>query len=255
MIDKVNANKKIGWIHSDLSKQIILPEEREYYSEFDELITISDVCSQSLRNILPSQTVSVLRNVVLKEDILKKSEEAVNWDENKIHIVTVGRIEYVKGIDMAFEAAEILNKSKRDFQWHIFGKGSLTESMKQMVKTQKAEDFFIMEGETTNPYAYMRRAEIIVQPSRWEGKSIVLDEAKILGKAIVVTDYPSVFDQISDGVTGLIAKIDPGSIAQIVIRLMDDPNLRRELEFNCSQEANDSFQTIDKFYQLIEVRE
>lgn len=252
VIDKVIADKKIGWIHSDFSKQIILPEAKEYYAQFDSLVTISDVCCEALRALIPSQKIIVLPNVVLKEDILKKSEKQVNWDKHKYHIITVGRIEHVKGIDLAFEAAKLVHQSYPCIQWHVFGKGSLIDSINQMVEKEIADDFFLLEGETKNPYPYMREADILVQPSRWEGKSIVLDEAKLLGKAIVVTNYPSVSDQIVNYETGLIAEINPDSIAQKVIQLILKPDLKRTLEQNCARELNDSVQTIDKFYQLVD---
>ena len=97
----------------------------------------------------------------------------------------------------------------------------------------------------------MKEADIVVQPSRTEGKSIVLDEAKILGKAIVVTNYPSVLDQIQDKKTGLISEIDPDSIANKIEEIINDSELKKELEENAASEKNNSAQVVEKFYRLI----
>ena len=60
-----------------------------------------------------------------------------------------------------------------------------------------------------------------VQPSRYEGKSIVLDEAKILCKPIVVTNYTTVVDSITDGVNGRIVQFDPNEIANGILELLN----------------------------------
>ena len=59
------------------------------------------------------------------------------------------------------------------------------------------EEHFYLIGLKSNPYPYLKQADIYVQPSRFEGKSIALDEAKILNKPIVVTNYSTAKDQIN----------------------------------------------------------
>ena len=58
----------------------------------------------------------------------------------------------------------------------------------------------------------MKNADIIVQTSRFEGKSVVIDEAKILAKPIVVTRYPTVYDQIDEN-EGIITELNAQSVA------------------------------------------
>ena len=98
----------------------------------------------------------------------------------------------------------------------------------------------------------MKKADIIVQPSRFEGKSIVLDEAKILGKPIVVTDYASVADQIIDGVTGVIVDIDPKSVADGIERVIHDKELAKHLSDNCLLCENKSLRALDDVYEIID---
>ena len=254
VIDQVKADKKIGWIHSDLSKRTILKEDSAYYSQFDYLVTISDICKKPLIEYFPRMThrIFVLENVVVKDDIISQSLKNVDWDNDKLHIITVGRIEWVKGIDLALEAAVKLKEHGVRFQWHVFGNGSVESKISKLIVEKQMSDSFLLEGQSNNPYPYMRRADILVQPSRLEGKSLVLDEAKILGKAIVVTNYPSVTDQIIDGITGLIADINPESIAEKILELVDNTNLKHKLEINATKENNRSIKTIDKLYYLIE---
>lgn len=255
VIDKVNANKKIGWIHTDMSRKIFNKQEMAYYRKLDMLATISEKCRTAFisRSEYPEERVHIIENIVLPQEILYKADEVVNekWDPSKIHIVSVGRLEYLKGMDIAAKTALLLKKNGCDFVWHIFGAGLMQEEISQYVKQNNLFGCFILEGQKPNPYPYMKKADIIVQPSRREGKSLVLDEAKILGKAIVVTNYPSVTDQITDRKTGIIVETTPEAIAEGVELLMTDKRLKSDLENNCRQELNRSKTVIDQLYELV----
>lgn len=257
VIDKVKAKKKIGWIHSDFTGRMITSEAISCYNQFDELITISDVCKEAFISVVPGtkSKIHVLENIVLTDEVCKKAASEVTdlWGSSDVtQLVTVGRLDYPKGIDIAARTAKVLNDRKISFCWHIYGKGVMKNEIEQYVNENKINDKFILEGIRENPYPYMKKADIIVQPSRWEGKSIVLDEAKILGKTIVVTAYQSVTDQITDGVTGLITEIDPEKIADGIEILIKDKVLRSKLEKNAANEPNRSLKARDMFYDLID---
>ena len=195
----------------------------------------------------------VIENIVLPQEILYKADETADemWDSSKVHIVSVGRLEYLKGMDIAAKTALILKKNGCDFVWHIYGRGLMREEISRYVKQNNLSDCFILEGQRPNPYPYMKKADIIVQPSRREGKSLVLDEAKILGKAIVVTNYPSVTDQITDRKTGIIVETTPEAIADGLELLMTDKRLKSDLEDNCRREPNRSETLIEQFCGLV----
>lgn len=256
VIDKINADKKIGWIHIDMTGRDFAPQECEYYKKFDIIVTISAICKEAFTEILPElkDKIQILENIVLTNDIISKSEEKANtfWESSKLHLVSVGRLDYQKGFDLGAKAAKVLKEKGYDFCWHIYGIGIMEKEIEQYVEENQLGKYFILEGLCENPYPYMKRADIIVQPSRWEGKSLVLDEAKILGKAIVVTDYPSVSDQIVDGKTGIITEIIPESIAKGIESLIQSKTLRGVLEMNCRSEANRSYQMTDRLYTMID---
>ena len=254
VIDKVLADKKIGWIHTDLAKHIIQAKEAEYYNRFDELVTITEKCKQAAVDSIPGieEKISVIENLVLPEEILSKSLEPIDleWGDC-FQIVTVGRMEYDKGIDLGAQAAKILYDKGVEFEWHVLGYGSQETVIKKYVQENNLGYVFILHGMISNPYPYMKKADIIVQPSRNEGKSIVLDEAKILGKAIIVTNYLSVKDQIKDMETGIIVDINAKSIATGIELLKNNSVLKQQIENNCLNRRNETVKTIEKFYSII----
>lgn len=256
VLDKVRAKRKIGWIHIDMSGRKVPEEEKAYYARFDELATISERCREAFIGLFPDteKKIRVVENVVLPENVREMAAEpvAIDWPEDLPHLVTVGRLDYQKGIDVAARTCKVLKDRGTDVYWHVFGQGVMWDEITAYIKETGLEGRFLLEGLTPNPYPYLRRGDIIVQPSRREGKSLVLDEAKILGKAIVVTKYPSVADQITDGVTGIITGMEPESIADGICRLLEDGKLRRTLEENCRREENRSIRAVETFYEMID---
>jgi glycosyltransferase involved in cell wall biosynthesis len=84
-----------------------------------------------------------------------------------------------------------------------------------------------------------------------EGKSIAIDEAKILHKPIVVTNFSTAKDQIDHGQNGLIVNMDPKAIAEGIQAIIDDAELRNKITLQLSKEKLGTESEIDKLYQLI----
>ena len=137
--------------------------------------------------------------------------------------------------------------------WHVYGEGIQRNTLEKMIEENKLKGIFLLEGMKVNPYPYMAKADIIVQPSRYEGKSIVLDEAKVLGKAIVVTNYPSVEDQITDGETGLIVECVPEKIADGIKSLVNNKNVKNRLEMNNKGVLEINTEVLNDFYRIVEM--
>ena len=66
-----------------------------------------------------------------------------------------------------------------------------------------------------------------MQPSRYEGKAVTVTEAKILGKPILITNYPTSGSQIEDGIEGVICDLSVEGIAKGIESLYKDSDLRR----------------------------
>lgn len=256
VVDKVTAERKIGWIHISMHGRPYSEREGEYYKCFDRIAVISDLCLQDFSALYPSagKKAGIVRNIVSPAEIQDKADSfSVNWNKSVHHLITVGRLTEQKGIDTAIQACRILLNKGVPVVWHVYGEGELRETLEKQIEEYALRDSFILEGLTDNPYPYMKASDVVVQPSRWEGKSLVLDEAKILGKAIVVTDYTSVSDQIRDGVTGIVSGMEPEQIAQGIERVLSDTGLRRDLEENCRSEKGDWVESLSTFYKMIDV--
>ena len=252
-VDNVDAKKKIGFIHNDYDKLGLNPiGDRIYFNKLDNIVTVSEECAEVLKNRFPENKdkVRVMYNIVSPSIINEMAKEKIDINNAEINLVTVGRLNYQKGYDMAIEACKKLVEKGYDIKWNVLGEGEERVNLESLIKKYKLQDRFILLGIKENPYPYVRNADIYVQTSRFEGKSIAIDEAKILNKPILVTNFTTVRDQISDGVNGLIVDMDVDSIVEGLESLIKDSNLRNRLKNNLASEELGTEKEIEVFYSL-----
>ena len=218
LVDKVDAKRKIAWIHTDYSK---IKTDREidlkYFGSVDGVVSISDECVNIIKDIFPSvaDRCYMLPNINSSKTIRGLSTEFYPEEyqrDDALKLVSVGRVVQLKGFDMAVDAAAELKERGVDFRWFVIGDGPLRNELQDTAREKGLEDSFIFAGLRSNPYPYVANADIMVQTSRYEGKSVVLDEAKILGKPIVSTNYTTVHDQVSED-EGIIVEMNGTAIA------------------------------------------
>ena len=157
-----------------------------------------------------------------------------------------------KGFDYAIEAADILRRKKVNFKWYIIGDGNLHDYLQKMIDDRKLNDYFFLIGTRENPYPYIKNCDLFAQTSRYEGKSVVLDEAKILCKPIVVTNYPTVKDQIENLTEGVVVDISAEAIAEGIERIIKNSTLKEQLVSNLCMNEYGNQGEITKYMALID---
>jgi len=253
--EKVRAEKKIGWIHIDYKTYGLDPEfDRHFFRKLDHIAGVSESCVDTLKQCFPDikDKFVLVENTSSPRVIREMADQAIDLEKRGVLIVTAARLAYQKGIDLSIDAARLLLQDGYKFQWIVLGDGPLKSEYSERIRKNGLEGSFILKGAVSNPYPYIKAADIYVQTSRFEGKSISIDEAKILKKPIVATRFPTVHDQIKDGVTGILADVDAKSIYSKIKFLMDNPGVRKVLQENLPGEKIDYEDKIKAFYRLIE---
>ena len=114
------------------------------------------------------------------------------------------------------------------------------------------EENVIILGKKENPYPYIKACDIYVQPSRYEGKSVAVREAQILGKPIIITNYPSSSSQIKNGYDGIVVPLENSACAERIKEVIENKELRERLYRNIMGEDYVGKKEINKFYRLLE---
>ena len=169
-----------------------------------------------------------------------------------VRLLTVGRVCYDKGLDLAIETCKILNIKGYDFRWYWVGPYDAENEWIVKIKQENLENTLILLGATDNPYGYMRQADMLIHPSRFEGKSVTVEEAKVLNLPIVATNYSTVCDQIEDGKTGIIVGMKPSEIAAGISELIEHPEIREEIKNHMMKYCTGNEEQVNVLYELIE---
>jgi glycosyltransferase involved in cell wall biosynthesis len=256
VVDKVNADKKIGWIHTNYASSGMRKSfDAPYFQKLDHIVTVSDECGAVLQEIFPEQKskVTVMHNIVSADTInrLANIGNAKEIDATTTSILSIGRLSTEKGFDLAIDACAALINRGIDVKWYLVGEGKDRQILEQKIKDNQLEGKFHLLGARENPYSYLKKASIYAQTSRFEGKSIAVDEAKILYRPIVVTDFTTVKDQIEDGKNGIVTAMDPQSIAGGILKIINDKTLRDRLISNLHDEHLSTESEINTLYRLI----
>ncbi len=254
--DKVKATKKIGWIHTDLEAlKLDFDFEKNYFDKLDYVVTVSEGLKERLLLKLPSlkSKIKAIENINSQKMIVHLSEQEpqVKLDEHFFNIIFVGRLVKEKGLFMAIDAINLLKENNLKIKFYLAGKGGLENELKKYVSDKDLVGEVIFLGMRANPYPLIKQADVFLMTSFYEGKSIALEEAKILNKPIVITNFSSAQDQIKDKITGIITEMNAESIAERLMQLYHEEAIRRSLKFNLSQEQLGNENEIEKLYQII----
>ena len=122
--------------------------------------------------------------------------------------------------------------------------------MTKLINENNLQKNFILLGQKSNPYPYMQDADVFVQTSIYEGKSIALDEAKILKKPIVITNYETAKDQIYNEINGLIVGMKSNDICNGIEVIIKDVKLKNKLCNNLSKIDFGTEKEIEKLYSM-----
>ncbi len=234
MADCIRAEKKIAYNHTDyLGGLTYKPNlDRRYYQKVNHIVTVSRQCAKSLCKVFPEQKhkISVIENIVDKEVLNELAGLHDPFQKtSKIKIVTVAGLTYRKGYDMALHALERLKKKGYRFKWIIIGDGEDRKDIEKRVRKSVISKDTVFLYEQPNPYPYVKFADIFLLASRLEGKSIAVEEAKLLEKPILITNFSTAGNQIISGKSGIIAQMNEKDIAGKLAQLMDDEALRQSL--------------------------
>ena len=140
----------------------------------------------------------------------------------------------------------MLKKKGLDFVWYFVGEGSERGRIEELIRSNVLEEQVKLVGMTPNPYPYMAMADVYVQTSSFEGFGLTLNEARILNKPVVSTNFPVVYNQIRDGENGLIAEMTPESVAEKILMLVNDEALRNRIIEATKREVNTTSVTESK---------
>lgn len=256
LADRVKAKRKAAFIHIDYQKAGYTPSmDQGCYDKVDRVFVVSNEVGEKFCAVYPHYRDKVLlfRNLLDQELIrFRALEPGFNDDFKGVRLVTVGRLHYQKGYDVAIEACGILRKAGYPVRWYILGEGPERAALERQITDAGLQNDFILMGAKDNPYPYVHQADLYIHATRFEGKSIAIEEAQILGKTIIASDCTGNTEQIVDGYDGWLISLSANNLAKAIMFAIDNPQLCEEMRSNVLKKNLDHPEDLQAMLSLTE---
>lgn len=224
----IRADKFLMFYHHGAMRRVYHDEIG--YRKSEKIIAVSQNQEEKLRQFRPkyADKMITIHNLTDVEGIRRKAEEPIPeiFRGDRFNIVTCGRVAKEKGMDLAVEAcAMLVNAGHDDIHWWIVGGGPAEAEVRERIVQLGMEPYITMLGMKENPYPYIKRGDLYVQPSRVESYGLTISEAMALGKTVVSTDTDGAREMIQNGKYGFLCDICPDGIRNVIMGLKNSSHI------------------------------
>ena len=189
------------------------------------------------------------------------------FDSNqKIKIISIGRLTECKDPCGMVEIAKIIKDRGINFIWEHLGDGELRAEVEEKIKNYHLESHFYLRGEVPNNQVWesLKSSDLMVHNAKVnpdgsrEAFGVVLTEASAMGVPIISVRVGGIPEIVKDKKTGFLVEIgDLEGMAEKVILLAKNPELRRQIGINAYQyvrenfEINQQIKKLESFYSTL----
>lgn len=259
VLNKVDAKKKLAWIHTDFST-IGLDKAIEFpvWKDFDHVVSISESVTQSFLSVMPEikekiiQIENILSPTVIKQQAVEGNvEKELRKKDSEILFCSVGRLSYAKNFDQAVDICKYLVEMGFPIKWYIVGEGPERGLIQENINAAKMQGHFFLLGQKSNPYPYIKACDFYVQPSRYEGKAVTVREAQILNKPVIITRFPTSASQLQEDMDGIIVPMENEAAAKGIADFLKDSAKQKEVIENMKLTDYGNEEEVEKLYELM----
>ncbi len=254
--DHVKAKKKVAFLHVDYSEAGYSRSlDKECYLGLDKVFTVSDEVKDSFLEVYPdcANKTQVFHNILNQDDIREKAKLPGGFqdDYEGFRILTVGRLTQQKAYDISIEAMKLLKEKGIQARWYVLGEGDQRSMLTAQIEQLGLQKEFVLLGAVDNPYPYYTRADLYVHATRFEGKSIAIQEAQTLGCPMVVSDCSGNREQVIQGVDGVLCDLTPEAICTSIMELYENEEKRLLLGREAAKKQLTNPEEVDKLLTII----
>lgn len=233
----IAKQKLCWWHHGAIPEDINLKTLEQTWIRYNRIIAVSNgvynILSNHFNDFVPK--LLVVPNMVDIKRIRSKSLLNENPYNNYIGLkfVSIGRFSPEKHFENIIKAATQLKMDKRlVFKWYIIGDGELYGCIKELIQNANLEDNVILCGSMSNPYPYIKHADIMIHTSHIESQGLVIQEAMALETPCIVTRSLGPSEYLVDGENSIIVEQSINSLINGIYRLINNKKLQLKITHN-----------------------
>lgn len=174
----------------------------------------------------------------------EKSEAPLNYRKAPQQLITVGRIEIIKGHHFLIDALPEVLKVFPDTKLLVLGDGTEKANCEGQVKAAGLQNNIEFMGFVQQPYQYISNSDVLIQPSFFESFGLVFIEGLALKTPIIAFDVPAGNEILENERTALLVnKGNSKALAEKIIYLLKNPDVARQIAENAYKKYKEEFTT------------
>ena len=223
-----DTKRKLNWVHVDYKVQNYSKHHmalmKKALSKIDLNVACSKVVESSYKEVFGIDDVITIHNMIDEETIKEKASREIDYPygDEKINLITVARFHPQKALDRLIKAYA---KVKDDYTLTIIGDGPLKKELFDLKDHLGVEVMFL--GQIKDPYAYIKRADLFVLSSLYEGYPTVVIESLLSETPVLAMEVAGVKEQITKEYEGMVIPNDEKALLDALIALKDKKELLR----------------------------
>ncbi len=231
IISGSNNRNAIGWVHSVNVEKDVKPlgnykKAESVYHSIKKIICVSKRSREKVEEVFHRHDrVYIVNNPNDTKKIRELSEQPLDIKKQEFTFSLVARFDdYSKGFLRLFDVCRRLLDEGLRFSLWLVGDGIDYD----MIKNRSSElqlDNIVFFGKQANPYPYISNSDMYLCSSHFEGFSMVMMEAVILGKPILTTDVSGADEMLDGGKYGMIVENSEDGLYKGMKEILTNPEL------------------------------
>ena len=229
---------KIYWCHNDfytkfmtspLSKSSKKEKNivKRLFKKHTMIWTVNGIIANDLKAIFPSENFYALPNPIDCNAILKKATEPCDtvFSKHEINIVLLGRISSEKGFGRVVGImSQGLFERFKNAHIYIIGGGVHEQAFKKKLAALGLSNRVTLLGSKSNPYPYLKQADLLICPSKYKSFGLVMLEAMLLNVPIIATATTGAKYVTQNGKYACCVENNDESLRKAIEHFLDKPD-------------------------------
>lgn len=231
--EAVEAKCKVAWLHCDPAcNDLDVAFNFPIYRRMDKVVCVSRALRDRFASLYPEmqEKADYCYNIVDSENLLAMSleKQAVPFPEDRLICFSASRLSEEKALVRGVKALAPVFRAHPELIWYIAGDGPDKENIRNAIRDAGLQEQIILLGQQSNPYPYMRNADLLLNLSYHEAAPMVFLEAHALGVPVFATRTSSADELLRDGETDFICENSEEGIRERFQHLMNQPQQLHE---------------------------
>jgi glycosyltransferase involved in cell wall biosynthesis len=201
------------------------------------MITISEALKEEFINagIAPQEKFATIYSGIELEKFrshlnLSQKKQELGIPDNNFVVGIVGRLDEGKGHEFVMQAIPLILNEVNDVVFIFVGGGPLRKTLEDLATQLKVRGKVIFAGIRNDVPEILQVLDVFCLASLYEGMGRVILEAQVAGKPVVATKIGGIPDIVCENKTAFLVETkDSPALAEAIIRLIRDDNLRKAM--------------------------